>query len=97
MPKNFIFNVSKNLPITQGRIHFIRLVDERGYITILNEPIYVSKDVRFEYVWSIIETEEQTLKIYYQATKESPKELLKTKSYSLRETVCERIPINDFC
>lgn len=97
LPKNFIFDVSKSLPITKGRMHFIRLVDEKGYVTILNEPVYVSKDVSFEYVWSIIDTEQKTLNTYYQATKESPKELLKTKSYELREPVCERIPITDFC
>lgn len=33
----------------------------------------------------------------YQATKDAPKELLKTKSYELREPVKNRMSINKFC
>lgn len=97
LPKNFIFDVSKILPITKGHIHFIRLVDEKGYITILNEPFYITKKVSFEYVWAIINTEQQMLNVYYKSTTESPIELLKTESYRLREPVVDRIPISNFC
>ncbi|MDR4499211.1 MAG: transposase [Candidatus Scalindua sp.] len=50
LPEGFTFDPSEELPITRGRIHFVRLVDEKGYITILNEELYINKALSFEYV-----------------------------------------------
>lgn len=96
-PKSFKFNLETELPITEGKIHFVRLVDEKGYINVFNENFYISKDLSFEYVWATIFTKEQNLKFYYQATKKSEKEQIKTVTYKLREPVKDRIPIKNFC
>ena len=96
-PKNFRFNLEKELPITNGKIHFVRLVNEKGYINIFNENFYINKDLSFEYVWATIFTKEQELKFYYQAAKESEKELIKSVVYKLREPVKDRIPVREFC
>ena len=96
-PDNFDFDPSTELPITQGKIHFVRLVNEKGYISILNESFYLNKDLSFEYVWSTIFTKEQKLETYYQPTKEAKRELIKTSDYKLREPVKNRVPVKQFC
>ena len=97
LPESFTFDSSQDLPITRGRLHFVRLVAENGNINIFNEDFYVDKNLSFQYVWAIINTKEQNVKIWYQATKDAPKELLKTVSYKLREPVKNKISINKFC
>ncbi|MCK5260229.1 MAG: hypothetical protein KAJ70_04125 [Candidatus Omnitrophica bacterium] len=97
LPKDFKFNLETELPITDGKIHFVRLVNEKGYIKVLNENFYINKDLSFEYVWATIFTKEQSLKFYYQETKESEKEQIKTVTYKLRESVKDRVPVKDFC
>ena len=72
------------------------MVKENGNINILNEEFYVDKNLSFQYVWAIISTNNNNVKIWCQATKDAPKELLKTKSYELREPVKNRISINKF-
>lgn len=97
LPDSFAFDVSQELPITKGRLHFVRFVDEKGSINILNEEFYVDKTLSFEYVWAIINTGEQIVTIYYQAAKEAPNQLIRTASYKLREPVKNRIPVKQFC
>lgn len=96
-PDNFTFDSSTELPITEGLLHFIRWVDEKGYINILNEPFYVNKDLCCEYIWLTVSTKDQTLTMYYQALEEAPRELVKTLEYKLREPVKKRIPLKQFC
>ena len=97
LPDDFSFDVSRHLPITRGKLHFVRSVDEKGNVNVLNENFYVDKNLSFEYVWIILNTKDQTLKTWYQATKDAPKELLKTESYKLREPVKNKIPVSKFC
>jgi len=97
LPKNFTFDSSHELPITRGQLHFVRLVEEDGAINILNEKFYVEKNLSFEYVWVILNTKEQNLKIYHQSGKNAPKELVKIEPYKLREPVNNRIPTKNFC
>jgi len=97
LPKSFTFEPTSDLPITRGRLHFVRLVDEHGNINILNENFYIDKTLSFQYVWAILSTKDLNLKIWYQATIKTPKELIKTVPYTLREPVKNRIPISRFC
>ena len=73
------------------------MVKENGNINILNEEFYVDKKLSFEYVWAIINTKDRNVKIWHQPIKDAPKELLKAKSYELREPVKNKIPIKKFC
>lgn len=97
LPESFTFDTSRNLPITGGKLHFIRMVEEDGNINILNENFYAGKNLSFQYVWAIVNTKECNVRIWYQAAKDAPKELIKTKFYKLREPVKYRIPVNKFC
>ncbi len=97
LPKNFSFDPAIELPITKGFIHFVRWVDDKGYVNILNESFFINKELCCEYIWATINTEKQTLNIYHQATKDSKNELIKSIDYKLRELVKDRIPVKRFC
>jgi putative transposase len=96
LPKNFNFDASRHLPITTGLMHFIRLVDNNGDISILNEKFTLDKKYSYEYVWAVLNTKLQSLTFYYKATKDAPKEIIKSIPYKLREPVKNRIPISRF-
>jgi putative transposase len=95
-PANLAFELSTELPITKGKLHFIRWVDEKGYINILNEPFFVNKELCCEYIWSTIDTFEQKLFIYHQVAENAPRILVKSIDYKLREPVMEQIPVKHF-
>lgn len=97
LPASFNIDPDVELPITRGRLHFVRRVQADGTVSILNETFLVDKALCSEYVWAIINTNDQNLKIWYQATSNAPKELIKTIPYKLREPVKNRIPANKFC
>ena len=73
------------------------MVKENGNINILNEDFYIDRNLSFEYVWAIINTKDCNVKIWYQPTKDAPKELLLIKPYDLREPVKSKISMNTFC
>lgn len=95
-PKDFQYDLLTELPITNGKIHFIRLVNEKGYINLFNEDFYINKELSFEYIWATIFTEKQQLKFFHKSTNKSDWEAVKTVKYNLRETVKDSIPIKHF-
>ena len=46
--------IPETLPLTEGRLHFIRHVDEAGDIELLHETWHVSKRLAGEYVWATV-------------------------------------------
>lgn len=64
LSEDFTIDVN-NLPLVTGKIHFIRIVDFKGRICVLNEYFNVGKEYIGEYVWAIIETRNQLLTVYY--------------------------------
>jgi hypothetical protein len=82
----------KALPITAGRVHFIRLVDEQGDIKVLNERWHVHKRLAGEYVWAVIVTHEHALRIYHRRSAAAPVRLVKTHRYALPESVVSLLP-----
>lgn len=75
------------LPITEGRIHFERLVDEQGNIALLNETWHIDQRLAGQYVWATIVTHEQRLKIYQARSAQQPLRWLKTFRYEIAEPV----------
>lgn len=96
LPENFSYNVEMKLPITTGRIHFIRRVEEDGGLSILNERFFVDKNLSYEYVWVVLNTREQSLSYFHKPTKEAKKLLVKKDEYSIREKIKNRISIKHF-
>ena len=75
------------LPITAGRIHFLRLVEPDGTIQVLNETWRITRRLAGKYVWATVVTHEQRLRVYYKRTAHSPVRLVKEFRYDLPEPV----------
>lgn len=75
------------LPITHGRVHFLRQVATDGTISLLNETWHVSRRLEGEYVWATIITHEQRLRIYYRPSEHTRARLLKEFKYEITEPV----------
>jgi transposase InsO family protein len=76
LPANFVLGEPK-LPITVGKVTFIRLVTGEGNINILEQRFKVGKRLKFQYVKATLYTRHQTLKVYYKGR------LLKQFDYKL--------------
>jgi len=75
------------LPLTVGRLHFIRQVDAQGGINILKEPWQVSKSLIGQYVWATLETGREALSIYYRRSERAQPRLVKQSVYEIDEQV----------
>jgi hypothetical protein len=80
------------LPITIGRVHFIRQVKPDGTIALLNETWRVGKRWAGKYVWATITTHRQKLEIWYRRSARHEWRLHKTFAYALEEPVKRRPP-----
>jgi hypothetical protein len=82
----------ERLPLTAGRLHFIRTVKPDGTISILNETWKVSKRLSGQYVWATITTHRRRLDIWYQRSAQHDWRLLKTCPYDIPERVAHLKP-----
>jgi hypothetical protein len=80
------------LPITAGRVHFIRKVKPDGTISVFNETWRVSKRLAGKYVWATITTHRRHLEIWYQRSAQHDWCLRKTYRYDIAETVARLNP-----
>lgn len=80
------------LPITAGRVHFLRRVSASGAIRLLNEEWQVGKRWAGRYVWATIITHKHELRVYYRATAQAPVHLLRCWAYPLDEPVVPLAP-----
>jgi len=80
------------LPLTKGRIHFIRMVDNGGEISVLNEAFKVGKEFINEYVWATICLEKQMLEVFYRAKDPDTTVLIEKFEYKLSEVVYDLRP-----
>lgn len=80
------------LPITAGRVHFMRKVDHAGSITLLNETWPVGQHWIGEYVRATLNTSEQALTFWHKADADSNWRLIKTRQFRLKESVCDLLP-----
>lgn len=89
---NQIARVPETLPITAGRVHFIRRVKPDGTIPILNETWPVSQRLAGKSVWATVITHCHRLEIGYQQSAHPPWHLRKIYAYDLPETVARLKP-----
>ena len=80
------------LPLTAGRLHFLRKVDSNGAICVLNEIWQLGRKWSGEYVCATIDTQEQTLRFWHQVNALSAWQLIKTRRFSVEEPVHARRP-----
>jgi hypothetical protein len=79
--------IPDSLPITAGRIHFIRRVSVDGTIEVLNEHWHISKRLAGEYVWATLWTHRKRLEVFYRSSAKSPLKRIKTFPYMIDELV----------
>ncbi len=75
------------LPITAGRLHFIRQVSAEGTISILNETWRVGKRLTGKYVWATITTHTRRLTIYYRRSAKVAWRTIKELDYAINEPI----------
>lgn len=80
-------SLPQQLPISAGRVHFVRLVDSSGAINLLNERWQIGKRWAGRYVWATVITHKHELRIYYRANAQAEVRLLHQWPYRLAEPV----------
>jgi putative transposase len=79
--------IPADLPITAGRVHFLRRVEADGTIPLLNERWRVGRRWAGQYVWATVLTHDQRLRSYYRASAHGAVRLLKEFTYAMHEPV----------
>lgn len=82
-----IAQIPTELPLTAGRLHFIRRVEASGEINILKEQWKVSKTVSGDYAWATLDLKKKELLIYHRHSLRSKPRLLKQYEYEINEAV----------
>jgi putative transposase len=75
------------LPITAGRLHFIRQVSPEGTIRILGERWKAGKGLAYQYVWATVVTHCRRLEIYHRRSERATTRLLKVYDYEIPEPI----------
>jgi putative transposase len=55
----------EKLPISVGKVSFMRLVSSSGTVNVLSQSFKVGKRLKFEYIKATLDTKQQVLKIYH--------------------------------
>ena len=79
LPTNFQIDFNL-IPLAVGKITFIRMVDQSGSFSILDDVVKVQLRYRFQYVKVILQTHPQRLKVYCNGS------LIKSLNFSLRNS-----------
>lgn len=82
----------ERLPLTAGRLHFIRRVCVQGEINFLGETWRVGKRLAHQYVWATVLTHARRLEIYHRSSEQAAARLVKTYDYAIGETVHRLLP-----
>lgn len=87
LPLKQIASLPERLPITAGRVPFVRRVTPDGTINFLGESWKISKRLAHQYVWATVVTHKRRLEVYHQRSEKSPRRLIKTFDYQIPEPV----------
>jgi transposase len=87
-----VANIPEVLPLTAGRIHFLRRVDGRGEISILKEQWKVSKSLIGQYVWATLDLSRKELSIYHRRSLRAEPRLIKQHEYEIAEPIKPLMP-----
>jgi hypothetical protein len=83
---------AERLPLTAGRLHFMRKVDPAGYVEVLNERWLVGLQWSGEYVRATINTAQHSLTLWHKASAEANWRELKTRIFRIQESVHDLLP-----
>jgi hypothetical protein len=82
-----LHSLPEQLPLTAGRIHFIRRVNTVGAIRFLGENWQVGKRFAHQYVWATVLTQGQRLEIHHRRPEQPTAKLVRRFSYEIPEPV----------
>lgn len=82
-----IAHIPKELPLTAGRLHFLRKVDAQGNITILKEHWRASKTLSGHYIWATLDTRKAAHFLYQRRSERARPRLIRHYVYALEEKV----------
>jgi hypothetical protein len=82
-----IAEIPAELPLTAGRLHFLRKVDSQGKITILKEHWRASKTLIGHYIWATLDTRKAALFLYHRRSERARPRLLRQYVYAIEEKV----------
>jgi transposase len=87
-----IREIPQALPLTAGRLHFVRRVNAAGEIEILKEQWKVSRSLRGEYVLATLDLRKKELFIYYRRSQRAQAHLVRHYEYEIEERVTPLLP-----
>jgi Homeodomain-like domain len=79
--------IPDELPLTAGRLHFLRKVDAQGNITILKEHWRASKTLIGHYIWATLDIRKAALFLYHRRSERARPRLIKHYVYEIKEKV----------
>ena len=82
-----IAHIPAELPLTAGRLHFLRKVDAQGNITILKEHWRASKTLIGHYIWATLDTRKAALFLYHRRSERARPRLIRQYGYAIEEKV----------
>jgi hypothetical protein len=77
--------IPKELPLTAGRLHFLRKVDAQGNITLLKAHWRASKTLSGHYIWATLDTRKAALFLYHRRSERARPRLSRHYLYALEE------------
>jgi transposase len=80
------------LPLTAGRLHFVRRVSAGGEIQILKEPWKVSRSLAGQYVLATLDLRRQELLIYHRRSTRADAHLIRQYEYEIDEPIKPLLP-----
>lgn len=87
-----ISRMPEELPLTAGRIHFVRRVRDEGEIEILKERWKVSRSLCGEYVLATLDLRKRELFIYHRRSERAQARLVRHYVYEIEERITPLSP-----
>jgi hypothetical protein len=87
LPQRAVRRLPETLPLTAGRIHFLRRVSAGGEIELLKERWKVSRRLAHRYVWATLTTDRQQLEIYHRPSARAEPRLIRRYEYQIAERI----------
>lgn len=83
LTKKVLKSLPNSLPLTSGRVHFIRQVSAAGVIKVMGENFKVSKTLHGQYVWAVIEIGKGRMLVFHRRSARAKPRLIKTIAYPI--------------
>jgi hypothetical protein len=82
-----IKHLPPELPLTAGRLPFLRRVKAQGVINLRQEDWKVSRRLAGEYVWATLDLRQESLEIYHRRSEKAKAKVVKRHRYPIAERV----------